>query len=241
LVAPKVLKSIRLAIAAFIGIVAVGVLLVLLPTEDPPAALPPIAPSPDAPAAPAEPPVSIPSGLLPIEARASQPPPDPEAHWESSDMPNLPPLASPCGGYLPSDADRVAARQVALVHPNLWKLVRLVVYRDAAAAERAMSERRDALVRCARHEEDDGAVTAWTSEPLAIGDEAMFVGSQRYRGDEPTHGHGRGVLMRQGRTLVTWMDFGQLDSPPLPAEVVQYQDEARILAEKLASASFNSP
>jgi hypothetical protein len=230
------------AIAAIVGIVAVGVVVaVVRPGENALAALPPIGPSPDAPTAPAEPALAIPEGFLPIEARASTPPEDPEAHWERSDVPNLPPLASPCGGYLPSDGDRVAARQVALVHPNLWKLVRLVVYRDTATAERAMSERRDALARCARHDEADGTVTAWSSELLAIGDEAMFVGSQRYRGDDPVRGHGRGVLMRQGRSVVTYMDFGQLDTPPTPSEVADYQDEARIVAANLASAPWNAP
>ncbi len=114
--------------------------------------------------------------------------------WIRTDRLNLPPLVSPCGTILPSDAERVGGRQLALVGPTLWKLERLVVYCDAESAQRAMGERRTALEECARHNDGDGTATVWTWQSLQIGDEAMFVGSQRYRGAKAIPGSYRGVL-----------------------------------------------
>jgi hypothetical protein len=232
-------------IGAAVGTVAVGVAVAAVVVNQAPtselAALPPTAPTPDVPSATVEPPVVIPEGLLPIESRASSPPADPEAHWERADRPDLPPLVSPCGGYVPSDGARVAARQVALVHPSLWKVNRLVVYRDEATATAAIGELRGALDRCARHEQPDGSTTRWTSEPMTIGDEALFVGGQRYRGDAPIHGHTRGVIARQGRAILMYVDFGQLSTPPVASEVQAYLDEAPLVADALARAPWNEP
>ena len=156
-----------------------------------------------------------------------------------ADGPNFPPLVSPCGGYLPSDGARVGAHQLALVSPMTVKLRRVVLYRDVASARQAMEERRSALQQCARHEDGNALATVWIWQPLQIGDEAMAVGSQRYRGSNSLPGHQRGVVMRQGRTLVTYFDSGQSRVPPTIAEVEHYATVARPVAAELASAPWN--
>jgi hypothetical protein len=160
-------------------------------------------------------------------------------HWAFADGPNFPPLVSPCGGYLPSDGARVGAHQLALVSPLTVKLRRVVLYRDVPAARQAMDERRSALQQCARHDDGNGVATVWIWEPLAIGDEAMAVGSQRYRGSDSLPGHQRGVVMRQGRTLVTYFDSGQSRIPPTIDEIGPYAKVAKPVATELASASWN--
>jgi hypothetical protein len=204
------------------------------------AALPPIMPTADAPYASAEPQFHIPTAFTAADdARATIPLSQPEVHWVFADGPNLPPLVSPCGGYLPSDGARVGAHQLALVSPTVWKLSRMVVYRDVDAARQAMSERRSALQQCAHHDDGNGISTVWIWQPLQIGDEAMAAGSQRYRGSNVLPGHQRGVVVRQGRTLVTYFDSGQSRIPPTLAEIGGYATVAAPMATKLASASWN--
>jgi hypothetical protein len=202
----------------------------------------PAVPAPLTPARDDSPParrVTIPKGFLTAENIAATPPADPEAHWHRSDAPNLPPLASPCGGRLPSEAAWVGGRQLVLVHPSLWKAQRLVVYRDATAARAAMSERRAALRRCRRRPNRDGTTTIWASRRLHIGDDALFVASQRTRDDRGVPGHGRGVVMRVGRSVVFLFDMGQLTTLADPTEVPNHLRDARIMARRLAAAPWN--
>ncbi len=231
-----------MAIAAVL--VGVSVLFIVLGIRNQEASdaapLPPIMPTADAPYASAEPQFQIPATFTADDdARAKIPLSQPEVHWVFADGPNLPPLVSPCGGYLPSDGARVGAHQLALVSPMTWKLRRVVVYRDVDAARQAMSERRSALQLCARHDDGNGIATVWIWQALQIGDEAMAVGSQRYRGSNSLPGHQRGVLMRQGRTLVTYFDSGQSRIPPTIAEIGPYATVAKPVATKLASAPWN--
>src|SRR5437870_287814 len=236
----------RVAVVAAVtaAIIGVSALFIVLGIRYPPAAdvavLPPIMPTADAPYASSEPQFPIPAAFTAADdARAQIPLSQPEVHWAFADGPNLPPLVSPCGGYLPSDGARVGAHQLALVSPMTWKLRRVVVYRDVDAARQAMSERRSALQLCARHHDGNGIATVWIWEALQIGDEAMAVGSQRYRSSNSLPGHQRGVVMRQGRTLVTYFDSGQSRIPPTIAEIGPYATVAKPVATKLASAPWN--
>jgi hypothetical protein len=204
------------------------------------AVLPPIMPTADAPYDTSEPKFQIPAAVTAEDdARAKIPLTQPEVHWVFADGPNLPPLVSPCGGYVPSDGARVGAHQLALTSPTLWKLSRTVVYRDVNAARQAMGERRAAVQGCAHHDDGNGIATVWIWQPLQIGDEAMAIGSQRYRGSTALPGHQRGVVMRQGRTLVMFVDFGQSRTPPTLEEIASYATVARPMADKLASAPWN--
>ncbi|TMD83423.1 MAG: hypothetical protein E6I78_12705 [Chloroflexi bacterium] len=237
-------RSRRVVIAAAVAASVIGVsgvfivLGILNPAVAERAALPPIMPTADAPYA--EPRFEIPAAFTAEDdARAKIPLSQPEVHWAFADGPNLPPLVSPCGGYLPSDAERVGAHQLALVSPNTVKLRRIVVYRDVNAARQAIGERRAAVQGCARHDDGNGIATVWIWQPLQIGDEAMAVGSQRYRGSKSLSGHQRGVVMRQGRTLVTYFDSGQSDIPPTIAEIGPYATVAKSVATTLASAPWN--
>ena len=234
--------AVALAIAAVL--LGVSVLFIVLGIRNQAASdagpLPPIMPTADAPYASSEPPFRIPTAFTADDdARAKIPLSQPEVHWVFADGANLPPLVSPCGGYLPSDGARVGAHQLALVSPMTWKLRRVVVYRDVDAARQAMSERRSALQLCARHHDGNGIATVWIWQALQIGDEAMAVGSQRYRSSNSLPGHQRGVVMRQGRTLVTYFDSGQSRIPPTIAEIGPYATVAKPVATKLASAPWN--
>src|SRR6202140_4912181 len=126
------------------------------------AVLPPIMPSSNAPYAASEPKFQIPAAVTAEDdARAKIPLTQPEVHWVFADGPNLPPLVSPCGGYVPSDGARVGGHQLALTSPTLWKLSRTVVYRDVNTARQAMGERRAAAQGCAHHDDGNGIATVW--------------------------------------------------------------------------------
>jgi hypothetical protein len=237
----------RVAVPVAVATVVIGVSAVFIvlgirnqqPTEAA-AVLPPIMPAADAPYASSEPPFPIPAAFTAADdARTKIPLSQPEVHWVLADGPNFPPLVSPCGGYLPSDGARVGAHQLALVSPNTVKLRRVVMYRDVDSARQAMSERRSALQQCARHDDGNGIATVWIWQQLQIGDEAMAIGSQRYRGSNSLPGHQRGVVMRQGRTLVTYFDSGQSRIPPTIAEIGPYATVAKPVAIKLASEAWN--
>src|SRR5256885_1612601 len=99
--------------AAIIGVSALFIVLGIRNQEASDAAvLPPIMPTADAPYASAEPQFRIPAAFTASDdARTKIPLSQPEVHWVFADGPNLPPLVSACGGYLPSDGARVGAHQ----------------------------------------------------------------------------------------------------------------------------------
>jgi hypothetical protein len=231
-------STVRTAALAAASIAAVAVLASVLAQGQTPSAVvpPPLTPARDDPPPPRR--VTIPRGFLTAEQAAAKPPEDPDVRWHRSDAPNLPPLVSPCGGRPRSDAAWVGGRQLVLVHPSLWKAQRLVVFRDVAAARAAMAERRAALSRCRRRSNRDGTTTVWTSRALRIGDEAMFVASQRYRGDRGVPGHGRGVVMRKGRTVTFNFDMGQATAPADLGEVANHVRDARVMARRLGAARW---
>ena len=238
------LRRVATAVAIGLAVIGVSALFIVLQIRNQEAAdaavLPPIMPTADAPYASSEPEFHIPAAVTASDdARAKIVLTQPEVHWVFADGPNLPPLVSPCGGYLPSDSARVGAHQLALVSPTLWKLSRMVVYRDVNAARQAMAERRTAVQQCARHDDGYAVATAWIWQPLPIGDEAMAVGSQRYRGSTALPGHQRGVVMRQGRTLVMFVDYGQSRTPVTFTEIGGYANVAKPFAATLASAPWN--
>src|SRR2546430_13244819 len=108
----------RVAVVAAVTAAIIGVfaLFIVLGIRYPPAAevavLPPIMPTADAPYASSEPQFRIPAAFTAADdGRAQIPLSQPEVHWAFADGPNLPPLVSPCGGYLPSDGARVGAHQ----------------------------------------------------------------------------------------------------------------------------------
>jgi hypothetical protein len=221
-------------------IVALAVLgFVLANGDDAPSAVvpPPLEPVRNEAPPPRE--VRIPKGFLTAEQAAAEPPEDPEVRWHRSDAPNLPPLVSPCGGRLRSDAGWAGGRQLVLVHPSLWKAQRLVVYRDEAAARAAMTELRSALRRCGRHANRDGTTTIWTSKPLRLGDDALFVASQRQRDGRGAPGHGRGLVVRAGRTVVTWFDMGQATKLADPGEITEQLSDARVMVRRIAAAPWS--
>src|SRR2546422_4793090 len=227
--------------AAIIGVSALFVVLgIRYPQTADTAVLPPIMPTADAPYASSEPAFRIPAAFTRADdARAQIPLSQPEVHWAFADGPNFPPLVSPCGGYLPSDGARAGAHQLAQVSPMAVKLRRVGLYRDVDSARQAMDERRSALQQCARHEDGNGIATVWIWKSLQIGEEAMAVGSQRYRGSNSLPGHQRGVVMRHGRTLVTYFDSGHSRIPPTIDEIGPYATVAKPVATELASASWN--
>jgi hypothetical protein len=176
----------------------------------------------------------IPEGLLWSESRTASPLDQDGFRWVRSDRRDLPPLLDPCGGA-PADAgEAVAVRQVALVGPELWKAERLLLYADPAAAARAFAGQREALARCARHE-DAGTTTLWSTAPVTAGDEALFVTGQRYRDGRGVPGNHRGVVVRAGRALVMYVDFGQRTRPAVPADVSSHVDHAREVADRVAT------
>jgi hypothetical protein len=237
-------RRVAAGVAIAVAVIGVSALFIVLGSRNQMASdaavLPPIMPTADAPYASAEPQFHIPAAVTASDdARAKIVLTQPEVHWVFADGPNSPPLVSPCGGYLPSDGARVGGHQLALVSPTLWKLSRWIVYRDVNAAHQAMSERRSALQQCAQHDDGNGNATVWIWEPLQIGDEAMAVGSQRYRASNVLPGHQRGVVMRQGRTLVMYVDYGQSRTPPTFSEIGSYATVVKPIATTLNSASWN--
>jgi hypothetical protein len=177
----------------------------------------------------------IPEGFLPEEEVAIEPLSQPDVYWARNDGPNLPSMVSPCGTRLRSDKTRVDGRQLVLIGPTLWKAARLVVYRDVKAAKAAASEIRRALRRCERHGFRDGETTVWSSAPLPIGDEALFVGGQQFRDATRVPGIFRGVVMRKGRAVQTYLVCGQSTEQPTPNEPYL---EVRAMAAKLGPARW---
>jgi hypothetical protein len=223
-----------LAVGLAVGIA--GTYLVSRPADTEPVALPPLI----MPAAAGTSEVRIPPGFLLADARSRFYVEDQGLRWDRAEGTNLPALVDPCGETLPSEAAVVGARQVALVQPEqLWKLERVVVYRDPAAAAGALAERRSGLTRCGNLSDSGGVHTVWHFEPLDIGDEAIFVAGQRRHGDQGLPGHLRGVLVRQGRTVVMFVDFGQARGLADRTEVAPYEADAATMAAKLRTAPWN--
>jgi hypothetical protein len=181
--------------------------------------------------------VTIPEGFLDVEAVAKKPLSQADVHWVRNDGADLPTMLSPCGGAVPSDTDRVGGRQLVLVGPFLWKAERLVVYRDAAAATRALADLRAALTSCAEHEAD-GVVVRWQTQALTIGDESLYVGAQRFMGHDALDGNYRGIATRVGRAVLINLDFGGRSHVPPPSEVDAYMAGSHAMVDKLRQADW---
>ncbi len=179
----------------------------------------------------------IPEGFLPEEERAHVPLTQPDVYWVRNDGADLPTVLTPCGGRLRSDKKRVDGRQLVLVGPTLWKASRLVVYRDVRAAKAAVTEIRRALRRCERLDRPNGETTVWASQALPIGDEALFVGGQEFRGAERVPGIFHGVVMRSGRAVQVFLVCGQATETPTPPTDLA-NDEVTAIAQKLAQARW---
>jgi hypothetical protein len=176
--------------------------------------------------------LEIPANVLRFDARADRPVEDPDARWVRSSGRTLEPLFGRCAARAP---ETVAARQVALVEPTLWKVERLAVYRDAEAARTMMAQ----LGRCRRYEDGEGTVTEWSVQPLPdIGDEALFVGSRRRQDEDPVPGSHRGVVVREGRAVVMYVDFGPRTQLPERTDVARYEAAAGEIAWRLAQAPW---
>jgi hypothetical protein len=226
-------RVVSAAAAAVIGAgLAVGAVL-LLDGGSAPVTPPPIHPPPGGAASTTS---TVPAGLLWAESRTASPLNQDDVRWTSSDRIDLPPLVDPCGdGAAAGNGDGpLAVRQIALVGPGLWKAERLVLYADRPAATRAFRALTAALARCARHDEGEGTATIWTTGPAVAGEEALFVTGQRYRDDRGTPGSHRGVLMRQGRAVVMFVDFGQRTEPTRFADLSLHLDHARQVAARVA-------
>jgi hypothetical protein len=179
----------------------------------------------------------IPEGFLPEEERARLPLSQPDVYWVRNDGADLPPILTPCRGRPARDNRRIDGRQLVLVGPSLWKASRLTVYRDVRAAKAAMSEIRTALRRCKRQDRTNGETTVWTSQALPIGDEAVFVGGEEFRGTERVPGIFRGVVMRSGRAVQVYLVCGQAtETPTPPADLAG--DATTAMAQRLAQARW---
>lgn len=59
-----------------------------------------------------------------------------------------------------------------------------------------------------------------------------------YRGETALHGHYRGVVMRRGQVVTTYLDFGPLTEPAVVSETEEQQKDARVMAKRLATATW---
>lgn len=227
-------------VAAAVGLLAVGAAVLWGPKlwGDETVPPPPIVAGPGAAPLLAQPAVTIPDGFLLTEARSAVPLDQEGFNWTRADNVNLPAQLDPCGEGPGGQSSVVGVRQLALVGPTLWKSERLIVYRDVAAATQAMAAHREALQRCGRHDEGDGIHTEWSWQPLDLGEESFFVTGQRYRGADGVPGNHRGVVMRQGRAVLLYVDFGQRTAPATLKDVPSHLTDAAALAEKLSVAPW---
>jgi hypothetical protein len=178
----------------------------------------------------------IPEGFMPEEERSQVPLTQPDVYWVRNDGAGLPPMLTLCRRS-PGDKKRVDGRQLVLVGPSLWKASRLTVYRDARAAKAAVTEIRTALRRCKRQNRANGETTVWTSTALPIGDEALFVGGEEFRGSERVPGIFHGSVIRSGRAVQVYLVCGQATETPTPPTDIA-GDEATAMAQRLAQARW---
>jgi hypothetical protein len=182
--------------------------------------------------------VIIPDGFLAVEAIATKPLVQPELTWVRDEGGDLPTALNPCAQELPSDRDRIGGRQLALVSASYWKSGRLVVYRNEAAAKRALAELRDAVARCRTHLDATGHEFEWVTQPMSVSDESLYIGGQRLSGGVMVSGHYRGLLVRTGRAITTALDYTAETAPPLVSDVEDYVPSATETAARLASAPW---
>ena len=186
-----------------------------------------------------EPKPLIPERFLRLEEIATTPLSQAGVHWVRNDSANLPPALDPCADGHSSGYPAVAGRQLVLVAATLWKLGRLTVYQDTATAVRFTSDLRAELERCSQVKLDGDRTMVWETKTLDIGgDEAFFVGGQQYVGLLAANVHYRGVVLRQGRAVQMFLDYGQSTIPPTPEEVAAYQQESSTLVAELKQATW---
>lgn len=59
-----------------------------------------------------------------------------------------------------------------------------------------------------------------------------------YRGNDVVQGHFRGVVMRRGRAVVTYLDFNRMRTPPDVEQTAEQQKDAQLMARRLDGAAW---
>ncbi|NUW35123.1 hypothetical protein HTZ77_27370 [Nonomuraea sp. SMC257] len=135
----------------------------------------------------------LPKGFLPLE---THPPAGPGETYTISDSLRRPLELNPCFRAKPWDTGRVAARSV--VHHDETETAmdyeQLVLYKNTAAAERAMRGLRAQLARCAEVGKGHSRYR-YFSKPLDVGDDALRAGGRFFEGGE------QAVVVRRGAAV----------------------------------------
>ncbi|GAA2323453.1 hypothetical protein GCM10010149_90870 [Nonomuraea roseoviolacea subsp. roseoviolacea] len=133
----------------------------------------------------------LPKGFLPSE---THPPATEGEAYKVSDSLKRPLALNPCFRAEPWDTGRVAARSVVHESASQIDYEQLVLYRNTAAAERAMRGLRAQLARCAdvgqgikRHR--------YFTKPLDVGDDGLRAGGRFYESGE------QAVVVRRGAAV----------------------------------------
>ncbi|GGK63093.1 hypothetical protein Ppa06_20470 [Planomonospora parontospora subsp. parontospora] len=152
----------------------------------------------------------LPRNFLLHEARARKPVAYPEEEkWTVSDRHERLSL-TPCGVGRSEDRGRVSTRTVTYTAPELYRAEQVVIYRSERAARAAMTDLRRRAGRC-EADEGDQVVARGRTEKIRAGDQAVRVIVQNYdrEGGGSAIGGQRGVVVRKGRALVSYMYAGE--------------------------------
>ncbi|MFC4059572.1 hypothetical protein ACFOWE_14810 [Planomonospora corallina] len=177
----------------------------------------------------------LPRNFLLYEARARKPVRYPEEEkWTISDRHERLSL-TPCGVGGSKDRSRVSTRTVIYTAPEFYQAEQVVIHRSERAARAAMADLRKRVGRCETDESGQVVTRGWT-EKVRMGDQAVRVIVQNYarRDGGPAIGGQRGVVVREGRALVSYMYAGEY-SEVRASDFRKQLKDARKMAVKVCS------
>ncbi|WP_449062153.1 hypothetical protein [Planomonospora algeriensis] len=177
----------------------------------------------------------LPRDFLLHEARARKPVRYPEEEkWTISDRHERLSL-SPCGVGRSKDRGRVSTRTVTYTAPEFYQAEQVVIYRSERTARTAMADLRKRAGGCEADEGGQVVARGWT-EKIETGDQAVRVIVQNYdrKDGGPAIGGRRGVIVRKGRALVSYMHAGEY-SEVRASDFRRQLKDARKMAVKVCS------
>ncbi|MFC0864010.1 hypothetical protein ACFHYQ_17065 [Sphaerimonospora cavernae] len=173
----------------------------------------------------------IPKGFLLYEKEAAKHHNDDEARWEVSQKTGARFAVNLCDKATLSRSGRVAARTATYTAvPGYARAEQVILYASPRAAEKAMRDLRAAVARC-RSTRASGLTYRVTSAKAAIGDDALKITGQSYRGRKWAIGGERALVTRRANAVVVYNIGGETGKPARSDFTRQLRDARTMLGK----------
>ncbi|MET8003830.1 hypothetical protein [Nonomuraea glycinis] len=170
--------------------------------------------------------VGIPNGFMLYDKAAAKKDDNPEHSWRVNAKKNAKLVLNPCDKAKLAQPGRQAARTLVYTAvPDYSKSEQVILYSSRSAAKKALGDLHRAVRACG------SSGYRYSSSAVRLGDGALAVTGQAYRGRKVAIGGERGLVTRRGNALLIYTVGGEWSKPAKADFTQQTKDTRRMLAK----------